>query len=118
MIVDAVARLFDSSQRSEENEDLLDVTLNVLDFLAENVEADGLGKGTALANGDDITGLDTEGRGAVHGDVLVTLLESVVLLDVVKIITTDDQSAVHFGGDHNTPEQKVRITLARPSYNY
>ena len=47
--------------RSEENEDLLDVALDVLDLLADDVEADGLGEGAALADGHDITGLDTEG---------------------------------------------------------
>ena len=46
--------------RSEEDENLLDVTFNVLDFLADDVEANGLGDRAALANSHDITGLDTE----------------------------------------------------------
>ena len=47
-------------KRSEEDEDLLDVAFDVLDFLAEDVEADGLGERAALADGDDITDLDAE----------------------------------------------------------
>ena len=50
---------------SEEDEDLLYVTLDALDLLADDVEADGLGKGAALANGDDITDFDTESGRAV-----------------------------------------------------
>ena len=46
---------------SEEHEDLLDVTFDVLDLLADDVEADGLGEGAALADSHDITDLDTEG---------------------------------------------------------
>ena len=58
--------LCSSSNHSEENENLLDVTLDVLNLLANDIEADGLGKGTALADSHDITGLDTEGGRAVH----------------------------------------------------
>ena len=50
---------------SEENEDLLDVSFNVLDLLSDNVEADSLGEWSALADSDDITGVETEGWGAV-----------------------------------------------------
>ena len=47
--------------RSEEDENLLDVTFDVLDLLADDVEANGLGDRAALANSHDITDLDTEG---------------------------------------------------------
>ena len=36
------------------------------------------------------------------GDVLVALLVTVVLGDVVKVVATDDQGAVHLGGDDGT----------------
>lgn len=68
----------------------------MLDLFAEDVEADGLGQGTALANSHDITGLDTESGGAVDGDVGMALLEPVVLLDVVKVIASDDDGPRHF----------------------
>ena len=88
---------------SEENESLLDVTFNTLDLLADNVEANGLGDWFALSDGDDITDLQSESWGAVDGHSLMTLLESVVLLDVVEVITADDNRSVHLGGKHDTP---------------
>jgi len=92
---------------SEEHEDLLDVTLDVLDLLADDVEADGLGEGAALADGHDITGSDTEGGGAVDGDGVMALLESVVFLDVMKVIASDDDRPVHFSRDDNTLEDSA-----------
>lgn len=59
----------------------------------------------ALTNSDDITGLDTdEGGGAVSREVTVSLLVTVVLLHVVKVVTTDDNGALHLAGDNNTSE--------------
>ena len=75
----------------------------MLHLLADDVEADGLGEGSALANGHDITGAETESGGAVSGDGLVALFESVVLADVVEVIATDDDGVLHLGGDNNTP---------------
>lgn len=40
--------------RSEEDEDLLDVAFDVLGLLADDVEAHGLGEGSALADSDDV----------------------------------------------------------------
>lgn len=51
--------------RSEEDKDLLDVTINVLDFLTDNVESNSLGKWSALSDSDDITGLQAESWGAM-----------------------------------------------------
>jgi len=70
----------------------------------ENVEADGLGEGPALANDDLVTGLDTESGGDVGGEVLVALLVTGVLGDEVEVFTTDDQGAVHLGGHDGTGE--------------
>ena len=61
----------------------------------ENVEADGLGEGPALANNDLVTGLDTESGRNVCGEVLVALLVTGVLGDEVKVFTADDQGACH-----------------------
>ena len=53
-----------------------------------------LGQRAALANGHLVADLDiTEGRRHVARDVLVTLLETVVLHDVVQVVPTDDASA-------------------------
>jgi len=62
----------------------------VLDLFAENIEANSLGEGTALADSDDITDGDTESRRAVNGDLVVTFLESSVLGQVVQVIASDD----------------------------
>ena len=91
---------------SEENEDLLDVAFDVLDLLADDVEADSLREGAALTNSHDITDLDTEGRRAMGRHSLMALLEPVILLDVMKVIPSDDDSPRHFSRDDNTPNQE------------
>jgi hypothetical protein len=59
----------------------------------EDVEADGLGEGPALANDDLVTRLDTESGRDVCGEVLVALLVTRVLGDEVEVFTADDQGA-------------------------
>jgi hypothetical protein len=58
-----------------------------------------LGKRTALADGNPVTLLNTESGGDVSRQVLVALLVTVVLGDVVKVFTADDNGTVHLGGD-------------------
>ena len=65
----------------------------------EDVEADGLGERSALANSDLVTLLDTESGRDVCGEVLVAALVTGVLGDEVEVLAADDQSAVHLGGD-------------------
>ena len=66
----------------------------------EYVESDSLGKRSALSNGDNISFMNSlEGRGAVSRDVGVSLLISAILLDIVEIISSDDDGSVHFGAD-------------------
>ena len=67
--------------------------------MSDNIELDSLGQGAALSNGHNISLLNSEGRCAVGVDVLVTLLETTVLLDVVEVVATDDDGALHLGGD-------------------
>jgi hypothetical protein len=50
-----------------------------------------------LADSDDITNFDTESWGAVNGDGVVAFLKSVVLLDVMEVITSDNDRAGHLG---------------------
>lgn len=70
----------------------------------QDVESNGLGDGSALANNDDITLGDTESRGDVSGNVLVSLLVSVVFRDKVQVFTSDNDGSVHFGGDNGTSQ--------------
>lgn len=86
----------------EDAEDL-GLTLS-LGLVGDDVEADGLGEGAALADSDDITNLDVEGGGAVGRDVGVALLETVVLADEVEVVAADDEGAGHLGGLDDTLE--------------
>lgn len=60
---------------------------------------DGLGEGPALADDDDVTLLDGEGGRAVHWDVPVSLLVSVIFGHVVEVVAPDHDGPLHFGGD-------------------
>ena len=74
--------------------------LGALGLVSDDVETNSLGKRTALSNGDDVSILDTEGGGAVSGNVLVPLLKTTVLSDVVEVVPTDDNGSLHLGGDN------------------
>lgn len=50
-----------------------------------------------MTDDDLVTSFDTEGRGSVDWEVLVALLVSVVLWNVVKVFSTDDDSSGHLG---------------------
>lgn len=70
--------------------------------LKEIDEAYGLGKRPALADGNLVTLLNTEGGGDVCGKVLVAFLVTGVLGDEVEVLATDDEGTVHLGGDDGT----------------
>eukprot|EP00215_Chloropicon_roscoffensis_P005284 CAMPEP_0197505382 /NCGR_PEP_ID=MMETSP1312-20131121/4149_1 /TAXON_ID=464262 /ORGANISM="Genus nov. species nov., Strain RCC2335" /LENGTH=203 /DNA_ID=CAMNT_0043052325 /DNA_START=105 /DNA_END=714 /DNA_ORIENTATION=+ len=63
----------------------------------EHVEPHSLRKWPALPDNDGVSLLATEARGQVHGDVLVPLLVTLVLLDEVEVVPTNDNGAVHLG---------------------
>ncbi len=92
---------------SEEDKDLLNVAFDFLGLYSDHIGADGLAKGAALADGDDAAVLDLELKGgaavSMHG--LVALLESVVLLNIVEIVTADDNGALHLGRDDDALEE-------------
>ncbi len=53
----------------------------------------------------------------MNWDVSVSLFISVVLLDIVKIISSNDDGSVHFCGDDNTPmEEKKNIFIFELMY--
>lgn len=68
----------------------------------QDVESNGLRQRSTLTNNDDVTLLDTESWGNVSSDVLVSLLVSVVFRDKVEVVSSDDDSSVHFGGHNST----------------
>jgi len=93
---------------SEHDEGLSDVTLNSLLLDSDDVESDGLGERSALADGHDITDSGTgEGGRQMSGHVVMSLLESVVLLDVVKVISAEHDGSRHLVGEDNTLEDST-----------
>lgn len=68
----------------------------------QDVESDSLGKRSALTNDNNVTLLDTESWGNVSSDVLVSLLVSVVFRNEVEVVSSDDDSSVHFGGNNSS----------------
>jgi len=49
----------------------------------------------------------------VHGRVLVALLETVVLLDIVQVVLTDDDGVLHLGGlDHASDQLATDVHIA------
>ena len=63
----------------------------------EDVEMDGFGEGPAFSDDGDVSDLDCESRGTVSGDVSVSFFVSVVFGNIVKIISSDNYSSLHFG---------------------
>ena len=87
----------------EDTEGLLS-GLGTLRFVSNNVESNSLGKRTALTNGDNISFLYWESRTAVSSDVLVSLFETTVLSDVVKVVSSHDDSSLHLSGNDLSSE--------------
>jgi len=95
-----------------ESEGLLAVASVSLSVNLDDVETDGLGEGSALTDSHDVTLLHTgEGGGAVSGEVLVSLLESVVLLDVMQVVSSDNDGSSHLSRNNNTPIHIIIINI-------
>lgn len=94
--------------RSEHNEGLSDVAFNSLLLNSNDVESNGLGDWSALTNSDDVTGSDTrECWRTMSGQVVMSLLESVILLDVMKVISSEGDSTGHLGTENDTFENST-----------
>ena len=84
---------------SEHDESLSNVTFDSLLLNSNDVESHGLGEWSALANSDDISGFgSTEAWGAMGWEVVMSLLESVIFLDIMKVISSENDGSAHFGG--------------------
>jgi hypothetical protein len=59
----------------------------------------GLAQRSALTDCDGVAFFNTESRGHVRGQVLVSLLISGVLGNEVEVFSSDDQGSVHLGGN-------------------
>ena len=94
---------FADINRLKQTELLLSGSEDLVLLDLQDVESDRLGQRSALTGGDDITFLDVESRGAVASSVTVSLLESIVLLDVVQVGSSDNNGVLHLtSGDAHT----------------
>ena len=89
---------------SEHDEGLSDIAFDSLLLDSDDVESDGLGEWSALSDGDNITDLGSaEAWGAVSWQVVMSLFESIVFLDIVKVISSEDDGSAHLGREDDTP---------------
>jgi len=71
----------------------------------QHIEVHGLGKWSALSNGDVVTNLHIhEGWRHVSGQFGVSLFETVVFFDEVEVVTSDSDGSLHFQGGANAGE--------------
>ena len=70
--------------------------------MSHDIELNGLGQRTALPNSHNITLLHCEAGAAMSMNVLVALLETTVLGNVVKVVPTNDNRALHLRGDDDS----------------
>ena len=90
---------------SEHDESLSNITFDSLLLNSDHVESNSLGDWSALTDGDDITGSDSlESWGAVSWEIVMSLLESIVFLDVMEVISSKHDGSSHLGGKDDTPK--------------
>ena len=88
--------------QSEEHELFSDITDDFVWDDLQNVEVNSLAERSAFTNDNDVTFLDWESWRAVDWDVSVSFFISIVFWNVVKIISSDNNSSLHFGWDADT----------------
>lgn len=91
--------VYPSWSQSEEHELFSNIADNVVGDDFQNVEVHSFAESFALPDDDDITFLNAEGGRAVDWNISVPLFVSVVLGNIMKVISADDDSPLHFGGD-------------------
>lgn len=82
------------------------------DFLLDclqAVESDSFREWSALSGDNNVSFLNLEAWGNVDWDVSVSLLESIVLLHVMKVISSDDNCSFHFVGDDHSSEISAKF---------
>merc|ERR1719453_2966934 len=90
---------------SEHDKGLSDVTLHKLLLDSEHVESDSLADWSALTYGDDVTnGCSCEGWAQMCWQVVMSLFKSVVLFDVMEVISSQNHSSLHLVRQYDTLE--------------
>ena len=99
---------------SEHDEGLSDVALHKLLLDSEHVEPDSLAEWSALTYGDDIADLcSSEGWAQVCWQVVMSLLKSVILFDVMQVISSQNHCSLHLVRQHDTLEDSSSDTHVR-----
>ena len=88
--------------KSEEHELFSDVTDDFVGNNFQDVETDCLAQRSAFTDHNDITFLNCESWWTVNWDISVSLFVSVVLGNVVEVISSDDYGSLHLGGNADT----------------
>ena len=83
--------------QSEEHELFSDITDDFVRDNLQDVEVNSLAEGSAFTNDNNISFLDGKSWRAVDWDVSVSFFVSIVFWDVVKIVSSDNNSSLHFG---------------------
>ena len=86
---------------------LLSGTKDLVLLNLDNVESNSLGEWSALSASHDISFLNIEAWRAVNGSVVVSLLETVVLLDVVQVVATNNDGSGHLVGNNHGSEDST-----------
>ena len=103
---------------SEHDEGLSNVTFNSLLLDSEHVESDSLGDWSALAYSNDITNSGSlEHWWKMSGQVVMSLLEPVVLLDVMQVISSQNDGSVHLVWENDTPNGNNKIRKSNENFD-
>ena len=72
-------------------------------FNSDNIESHGFGDWSALTDSNDISNLGSFVTWSeMGGNVVMSLFESIVFLDEVQVISSENNGSVHFSGKNNT----------------
>jgi len=84
---------------SEHHKGFSNIAYDVLFLNSNHIELDCLCKWSALTDSYNITNSgSSEGWGQVSWQIVMSLLKSVIFLDVVQVISSQDHGSVHFIG--------------------
>ena len=68
----------------------------------QDIESHSLGKRSALSDDHNVSFLDSEARTDVDRHVGMSLLKSVVFLDIVQVVSSHNDGSVHLGAHHHS----------------
>ena len=75
--------------------------------MSNNIESHSLGERAALTNGDDVAFLNRKGGTTMGSNILVSLFETTVLANVMKVVPSNNKSSLHFSGNNLSLENST-----------